>query len=756
MTDASVTPNGLLVTAAEGTARGTRVAPPLPDPPRAPGAAAHVVQFYESDTHLVDAVADFIGMALLTGGIGVILATPTHRAALAERLQASGHDVATARARGRYVERDAAATLASIMVDGAPDPGRFAEVVGGIVMRVTHGRRPVRVFGEMVALLAAAGDHMAAIRLEELWNNLLQTQPFALLCAYPMNCLGREALADLLGRVCAAHTGVVPTERYTTLRAEDDRLRAIAMLQQKAQWLEAEVAERKRAEAERDRLLARERESRERLEVALEAGRMGTWDWDARTDRVSWSPQLERIHGLPPGTFAGTLEAYFAEVHPDDRERVRATIAASLEQGEHHVEYRIVRPDGSVHWVEARGQVVRDAAGRPTAMRGICMDVTVRKQADEVRYRLAAIVESSEDAIIGKTLAGAITDWNTGAERMYGYPAAEALGRPIAMLIPPDRRDELPAIMERLRRGERIEHYETERARKDGARLAVALTISPIRDDAGTVIGASTIARDITDRKRAEAERERLLAQEQAARAEAEGALRVRDALGSFATHDLRTPLTTIKGQAQLLGRLAARDRLTPEMLTGGLAGIDAASGTMDALIGELLDTVRLQAGQQLDLQPQPTDLVALAQRCVAEQQQNTDRHTIRVATRRATLVGEWDPVRLERVLTNLLTNAVKYSPAGGTITVTVGQCRQGRGKWAELVVCDAGLGIPATDLPHIFERFHRAANVAGHIMGSGIGLAGAKQIVEQHGGTLRVVSTEGGGSTFTVRLPLT
>jgi PAS domain S-box-containing protein len=395
----------------------------------------------------------------------------------------------------------------------------------------------------------------------------------------------------------------------------------------------AVALERARATAERERLFAGERLSRGHLEVALEAGRMGTWEWDAGTHRVAWSPQLERIHGLTPGTFAGTFDAYFSDVHPADRERVRAAIAASLEQGEHHLEYRIVWPDGSLHWVEARGRVVRDKAGKPAGMRGVCMDVTARKEA--------------------------------------------------------------------------------------------------------------------------EAERERLLASEQAARAEAEGALRVRDALVSFATHDLRNPLTTIKGQAQMLGRLSARDRLTPEGLAEGLAAIDSASKTMEALIGELLDTVRLQAGQQLELRPEPTDLVALARRCAAEQQQTTNRHTLHVVPRVSTLMGEWDVVRIQRVIGNLLSNAIKYSPEGGAITMTVGRRGRGAQASAELSVHDCGLGIPPADLPHVFERFHRAANVTRAMAGSGIGLAGARQIVEQHGGTIAVESSEGSGSTFTVRLPL-
>ena len=395
----------------------------------------------------------------------------------------------------------------------------------------------------------------------------------------------------------------------------------------------AVAIERARATAERERLFTRERLSRGQLEVALEAGRMGTWEWDARSNQVVWSPQLEQIHGLSPGTFAGTFDAYFADVHPDDRERVQATIAASLEQGEHHLEYRIIWPDGSLHWVEARGRVVPDEAGKPAGMRGVCLDVTARKQA--------------------------------------------------------------------------------------------------------------------------EAERERLLASEQSAREQAEGALRVRDALVSFATHDLRNPLTAIKGQAQMLGRLAARDRLTPEGLTAGLAAIEVASKSMETLISELLDTVRLQAGQQLELRPEPTDLVALVRRLVADQQQTTNRHTLRIGARSSTLMGEWDTVRIERVIGNLLSNAIKYSPAGGTITVTVGRRGRGTRAHAQISVRDTGLGIPAADLPHVFERFHRAANVTRDMAGSGIGLAGTKQIVEQHGGTIAVASVEGKGSTFTVCLPL-
>ncbi|MGH2586390.1 MAG: sensor histidine kinase [Dehalococcoidia bacterium] len=170
-------------------------------------------------------------------------------------------------------------------------------------------------------------------------------------------------------------------------------------------------------------------------------------------------------------------------------------------------------------------------------------------------------------------------------------------------------------------------------------------------------------------------------------------------------------------------------------------------------LFGELLDLSRLEAGRPLDLHLRPPDLVGLIHEEAAAQQLRSERHTIRFQAEPAELIGEWDAARIARVAANLLSNAVKYSPAGGTITVTV--AREGN-DWAILCVRDEGVGIPATDLPHIFERYQRGANVARWIAGTGIGLSGAHQIIEQHGGMISVESVEGEGSVFTVYLPLT
>jgi signal transduction histidine kinase len=244
--------------------------------------------------------------------------------------------------------------------------------------------------------------------------------------------------------------------------------------------------------------------------------------------------------------------------------------------------------------------------------------------------------------------------------------------------------------------------------------------------------------------------------EERAARAAAEAALQARDELLGVISHDLRSPLTTVRGMAQLLIRQITGGRpLAPEELLERLTGIEATARRMGELLDELLDATRLQAGHTLELNRAPTDLVALAQRAIDERRAALNRHNICLTTDEPAVIGDWDTTRLARVISNLLDNAIKYSPDEGAIVVTIARTEAERQRWAELSVQDHGIGIPATDLPHVFERFFRGTNVAGRIRGTGIGLAGAHQIVEQHGGTLSVESREGAGSTFTVRLPL-
>jgi signal transduction histidine kinase len=237
---------------------------------------------------------------------------------------------------------------------------------------------------------------------------------------------------------------------------------------------------------------------------------------------------------------------------------------------------------------------------------------------------------------------------------------------------------------------------------------------------------------------------------------DAQTSLQAREELLSVVSHDLKNPLASIKGYAQLLRRRIERLGIpdAPRLLEN-LLKIDTASARMVAQIDQLLDAARLHAGQPLDLDPQWLDLVALVRQVAAERQQTTQKHIIQVASAVPELCGIYDPARIERVFANLLANAIKYSPQAGTIDVEIARASSDGTDWAVVTVCDQGIGIPADDLPRIFDRFHRAGNVTRQIQGTGIGLSSARQIVEQHGGEIDVVSQEGVGSSFRVRLPL-
>ncbi len=288
-----------------------------------------------------------------------------------------------------------------------------------------------------------------------------------------------------------------------------------------------------------------------------------------------------------------------------------------------------------------------------------------------------------------------------------------------------------------------------------------AMAIRAVREGAQDYLvkgktDGTTLTRSIryaVERRRAEEERARLVRSS----AEAEASLRVRDETLASISHDLRTPLTSIRGLAQLLQRRLTRGtEIDKHELVYRLGRIEEQTRLMARMIDDLLDVARIEAGRPLELRRDSGDLVALVQQAVADVQRSTDRHAIRVTTDAERLVASVDGARIERVILNLLTNAVKYSPDGGDIALSLHTERGSAGAWALLSVRDHGIGIPPADLPRIFERFYRASNVGEHVRGTGLGLAGALQIVEQHGGTIDAASEQGIGTTLTVRLPLT
>jgi signal transduction histidine kinase len=234
------------------------------------------------------------------------------------------------------------------------------------------------------------------------------------------------------------------------------------------------------------------------------------------------------------------------------------------------------------------------------------------------------------------------------------------------------------------------------------------------------------------------------------ATAELREQIQLRDDFMASVSHDLKSPLTFIKGLANLRRRRANATQATRPLLDA-LEQIESSASRMARQLDALVDASRLQAGRPLELRREPTDLVSLAREVAREHQETTDRHVVQVQASQAELIGEWDAARLERVLSNLLNNAIKYSPRGGAVRVRVDTADHA----AIVQVEDHGEGIPTRDLPHIFERFRRGGNVEHRIPGTGIGLAGARQIVELHGGTILAESRVGQGSTFTVQLPL-
>jgi PAS domain S-box-containing protein len=503
-----------------------------------------------------------------------------------------------------------------------------------------------------------------------------------------------------------------------------------------------------------------ERERYYRLLVENSLGLMCSHDLDGV---LLWiNPAAARSLGYRPEDGIGhNLREFLA---PSVRHEFEAYLERIRRNASDSGLLRLVARDGGERvWLYRNA--LYEEPGRAPCVLGHAQDITERLQAEqalresEARFRMMA--DTAPVLIWMSGPDGGCTFLSKPRLDFTGRSLDDELGLGWADAVHPDDRARCLDIFTMGVRARTRFELEYRLRRADGVYRWILDIGAPRFASDGGYAGHIGSCIDITARKEAEEERalllagEQVLAREQAARAEAEAALRARDELLSAVTHDLKNPLAAIQGWAQALRRyLLASASTDPhsEHNLQAVSSIEAGAGKVARLLDELLDVAQVQAGRPLILDLQPADLAALAQRVVAEAQRRTPHHRIHVDTDAPEIHGVWDPFRLERLLDNLLSNAVKYSPQGGEITLTVARAA---GDTVALRVCDEGIGIPAADLPHIFERFHRGSNVA-QSPGRGIGLAVVQQIVDAHGGTISVDSRLGAGTTITVELPVT
>ncbi|HEU4403914.1 MAG TPA: ATP-binding protein [Polyangiaceae bacterium] len=524
----------------------------------------------------------------------------------------------------------------------------------------------------------------------------------------------------------------------------------------------SETTERVRAErrasaecAERERAEARLRESVARLRLALDVAELGTWTWDLTTGEGDLDARSAEIMGLPPGDLADVVGAQFRAVHPDDLARMQAEAVAGIEGGDaFRLSYRVVHPGGAVRHVAARARVLANAAGRPVRLVGTNRDVTAEREAEmrlrasEARYR--ALVENVQDyAIFLLDPGGVITEWAAGAARVTGYAAEEALGRGVALFYPPEdvARGEVERELAEAAETGRVERTGW-RVRKDGTRFWADEIATAVRDAGGALRGFTKITRDMSEQRRVEQERERVLAQSQAARAQAESANRMKDEFLATVSHELRTPLNAILGWATML----QDGGLDGPAQARALATIGRNARAQTRLIEDLLDLSRILQGKVV-IAVGPVELARVVEAALEAVRPAADAKGVRLEPAldaRAALAG--DAERLQQVAWNLLSNAIKFTPRGGRVRVSLRR----KPSHVELAVADTGQGISADFVPHVFEPFRQAdGGTARRAGGLGLGLSIVRSLVELHGGTVAVASEgEGRGATFAVRLP--
>jgi PAS domain S-box-containing protein len=483
-----------------------------------------------------------------------------------------------------------------------------------------------------------------------------------------------------------------------------------------------------------ERKLAEEalRESEQWLKLAQRAGGIGIWELDLRTDRCRCSEERARLYGLESTGDQPDLQDWVLRVCQEDREDVRRALAEAVRSSEpYRQEFRVIWPDGSVHWLSSRAQVVFDQEGNPVRMLGAEFDITERKRGEEALARLAAIVQSSDDAIIGTTLDGCIVSWNRGAERLYGYAADEAVGRNTAMLLPPGGPNEVAHALERATRGEVVRMYDRVRLRKDGTIVYVSITISPISDAFGAVIGASLIARDMTDRKRAE---------EQIGRMNQE----LQDLSGRLIRSQDETRRSIARDLHDGVGQefVALAMHLSLLRTSPAVSANPEAEKALGASIALAEQCSRQVRSMSYLLHPPLLDELGLASALQNFVEGFSERAGMPVELSIESEIGRLHTeleTTLFRIVQEALSNIHRHS---GSRTARVRLARNG----TEILldVSDEGCGIPAGLLD----------GSGSHVARLGVGIPGMRERARQLGGRFEIRS-DTGGTSISVALPI-
>jgi two-component system, LuxR family, sensor kinase FixL len=472
--------------------------------------------------------------------------------------------------------------------------------------------------------------------------------------------------------------------------------------------------------------------------LAIEAAGIGTWHWDIAANAIHLSFRSRELIGAARDSIG--FSEFLTRIHPDDRSLVdQALSRCHADGGEYDLDFRTLSAAGEGRWLCMRGQP-RNLGAHNAEVRGVLLDMMRRKTAEEANSRLAAIVASSNDAIVGKTLDGVVTDWNRGAEKILGYSADDIIGKSISITLPPGHEEETTAILDRIKRGERVEHFETRRRRKDGEIIDVSVTVSPVWDSSGRLLGASKVLRDITERQQT---RQRL----HDLQAELIHMSRF-TALGEMASmlaHELNQPLTAVANY-----------------LNGGRRLLEAGQIGSIAMVREALERAAeqaLRAGQIIrrlrefvsrgESERRVENLIKLIEEASALALVGAKEAGVRVSfdfdTRVALVLA--DRIQIQQVLHNLMRNAVEAMQQSSWRVLTV-STRKLDHETVGIDVSDTGSGIAPEIAEQLFQPF-----VTTKRQGMGVGLSISRTIIESHGGRLWAESNTGGGTVFRLTL---